>query len=227
MKYNGITKDTLFLLSDNRFRDSREFYEEHKEELKAGITVPMRQIASIIGQELLPLDELMNVNPVKMVSRIFRDTRYTKDKRLYRDNMWIMFMRDKHQWQCYPCFWFEVTPSEYSMGIGFFGSEPGLMTTFRKHIRENPFEFKEIAENCESVGGKLYGEEYKRMPADCPEGMERYWCKKQFGFIFESQNTDDLKDEGIIDIIREKFDKFSLLYTFMLKISDEYFSRGE
>ena len=35
MEYNGITLDSLFLLAENRFRDSKPFYEEHKEQLKA------------------------------------------------------------------------------------------------------------------------------------------------------------------------------------------------
>ena len=96
MKYEGISRETLFLLADNRFRNSKEFYDEHKEELKSGITVPMRQIAGIISSEFAKLDPLMVTNPVKMVSRIRRDTRYTKDQSLYRENMWIMFMRDKH-----------------------------------------------------------------------------------------------------------------------------------
>ena len=89
MNYDGISRETLFLLADNRFRNSKEFYDEHKEELKSGITVPMRQIAGIISSEFAKLDPLMVTNPVKMVSRIRRDTRYTKDQSLYRENMWI------------------------------------------------------------------------------------------------------------------------------------------
>ena len=125
------------MMADNRFRNSKAYYDEHKEELKAKMTVPMRQIAGILGEELLSLDPFMNTVPTKMVSRIRRDTRYTKDKSLYRENMWIMFMRDKHQWRGYPCMWFEVTPTAYSYGVGFFGDEPGLMAEFRKHLREN------------------------------------------------------------------------------------------
>ena len=33
MIYDGITRDSLFLLADNRFRDSKAYYEEHKEEM--------------------------------------------------------------------------------------------------------------------------------------------------------------------------------------------------
>ena len=95
MRYDGITRNSLFLLADNRFRDSKAYYEEHKEEIKSGVTIPMRQIAGVIGEELLSVDPLMNTIPTKMVSRVRRDTRYTKDKSLYRENMWIMFMRPK------------------------------------------------------------------------------------------------------------------------------------
>ena len=148
MNYDGISRETLLLLADNRFRYSKEFYDEHKEELKSGITVPMRQIAGIISSEFAKLDPLMVTNPVKMVSRIRRDTRYTKDQSLYRENMWIMFMRDKHAWTGYPCFWFEVTPRNYSVGVGFFGAGSAQMKTFREELAARKDEFLKAAAKC-------------------------------------------------------------------------------
>lgn len=227
MEYKGITRDSLFLLADNRFRDSRDFYEEHKEEIKSGVTVPMRQIAGIIGEELLSVDPLMNTIPTKMVSRVRRDTRYTKDKSLYRENMWIMFMRPKHDWVGYPCMWFEVTPRDYSMGVGFYGDEPGLLETFRKNLRERPDEFKEAADLCKKAGSYFFKRQYKRPFPGCPEGLEEYYNAKDVGFITFSGDLDDLKDERIIDIIRGTYQLFTPMYKFLLGVSDEYFSKGE
>lgn len=227
IEYQGIKRESLFLMADNRFRDSKEFYEEHKEELKSGMTEPMRQIAAIIGEELFSLDELMQTNPVKMVSRIYRDSRYTNDKHHYRENMWIMFSRDKHQWRNYPAFWFEVTPTDYSMGVGLYGNDIGVMNLIRQHIRENPSEFKKIIKKCESTGAVPYGSEYKRIPAGCPKGLEKYYGRKEFGFISTYDTLDDLADPGIIDIIRKNFSAFSPLYSYLLSIADEYFSEGE
>lgn len=223
-KYDGITRDSLFLLADNRFRDSRDFYEEHKEEIKAGMIVPMRQIAAAVGTELYPFDPMMQLIPTKMVSRVRRDTRYTRDKHLYRDNVWIMFMRDKHQWINYPCFWFEVEQTGYSMGIGSFGSCSGLMEVYRKNIRENPDEFLKIVKKIEKSGADMCGDYYKKMPADCPKGLESYYCCKNLGFIKYSTELDDLKDENIIDIILKEYKLFAPLYSFLLKTADEYFS---
>ncbi len=227
MKYDGITRESLFLLADNRFRDSKAYYEEHKEAIKNGVTVPMRQIAGIIGEELVSVDPLMNTIPTKMVSRVRRDTRYTKDKSLYRENMWIMFMRPKREWVGYPCMWFEVTPREYSMGIGFYGDEPGLLETFRKNLRERPEEFKKAADKCVKSGSVFFNRKYKRPFPGCPEGLEEYYNAKDVGFISFSGDLDDLKSEKIIEIIRGYFQAYIPMYKFLLSVSDEYYSKEE
>lgn len=227
MEYKGITLETLFLVADNKFRDSRDFYEEHKEEIKENYTVPVRQIAAIIAPELLYLDSLMETNPVKMVSRIRRDTRFSKNKEMYRANIWAWFGRNKKQWANYPSFWFEISETDYSMGIGIFGGIPGLMQTFRKHIREKTEEFAAACKSCESAGAHLFGDTYKRLPADCPEGMEKYYIQKNFGFIVYSNELSHLADDTIIEIIKKNYKKFAPMYTFLLGVADEYFSKGE
>ncbi len=227
MEYKGITSDALFMLADNRFRDSKAYYEEHKEEIKSNVTVPMRQLAGIIGEELLAVDPLMNTIPTKMVSRVRRDTRYTKDKSLYRENMWIMFMRPKHEWRGYPCMWFEVTPREYSLGVGFYGDESGLMETYRKALRERPEEFKKAVKSCLKVGAMFSSRKYKRPFPDCPEGLEEFYNVKDFYFISFGPDLSDLENENIIDIMRGTYKAYTPMYKFLLSISDEYFSKGE
>ena len=227
MEYKGITREALFLLADNRFRDSKTFYEEHKEEIKSSVTVPMRQIAGIIGEELLAIDPLMNTIPTKMVSRVRRDTRYTKDKKLYRENMWIMFMRPKKEWHGYPCMWFEVTPMGYSMGVGFYGDEPGLLETYRKALRERPDEFRKAIKSVNKTDSMMFKNKYKRPFPDCPEGLEEFYNLKDVGFIKYSGELEHLESEIIIDIIREVFNAYIPMYKFLLNVSDEYFSKGE
>ncbi|MBR6702636.1 MAG: DUF2461 domain-containing protein [Clostridia bacterium] len=221
-KYDGITRDMLFLMADNRFRNSKAFYDAHKEEMKAGITVPLRQIAEQVVPDLLKLDEKIVSIPVKMVSRFRRDTRFTKDQSLYRDHMWIMFMRDKHAFTGYPAFWFEITPSAYSMGVGMFMTSPAQMNLFRKHLREKTAAFKKAAAKCEKNGSLIYGSEYKRMPADCPPGLEPYYGRKEFGFIKYSDSLDDLSDERIIDIVKSVYKDYSDMFGFLFEIAEEF-----
>ena len=73
--YTGIKPESIELLCLNRFNDSRSFYEEHKEELKQGITVPLRQMVLDLSDVLLDIDDEMYLDPVRVHSRIHRDTR--------------------------------------------------------------------------------------------------------------------------------------------------------
>lgn len=162
--FKGITRDTLFLMQLNRFNDSKAFYEENKEKIKADMTVPMRQIAAAFGDMMLKIDPFMNTVPTKMVSRVRRDTRYTHDKHLYRENMWIMFMRPKKEWRMYPCMWFEVTPSAWSCGVGTFETSADYMEVFREHLRNDPQGFKKG-----SKVGARHGSSARRRVLQAPE----------------------------------------------------------
>lgn len=123
--------------------------------------------------------------------------------------------------------WFEVTPREYTMGVDFYGDEPGLLETFRKNLRERPEEFAKAADLCVKVGSYFMKRQYKRPFAGCPEGLEQYYNAKDIGFITFSGQLEDLEDEKIIEIIRGTFKAYSPMYKFLLSVSDEYFAKGE
>ncbi len=57
--FKGIKPESIELLCLNRFNDSKEFYEEHKLELKEGITVPMRQIVLDLSGLMYEIDDKM------------------------------------------------------------------------------------------------------------------------------------------------------------------------
>lgn len=220
--FSGIFPEARMLLAENRFRDSRDFYEENKERIKEIAVEPMRQIAGILGNELSALDPYMNTVPTKMVSRVRRDTRYTKDQHLYRENLWVMFMRPKHEWPHYPCMWFEFTPRAYSLGIGLFCQTPGLLEFWRKGIRENPEAFCEAVAACEKTGAVIDTDCYKRPKEGCPEGLEKYYNCKSVYFMIASENLTDLEDETIIKKLKKYYKGFSSMYEFMLQVADAY-----
>lgn len=93
--YSGIKPENIELLCINRFNNSKPFYEENKERLKQGITVPLRQMVLDLSDVLYDIDDKMYLDPVRAVSRIARDTRGNRSKEKYRENMWVFFRRYK------------------------------------------------------------------------------------------------------------------------------------
>lgn len=224
MKFNGISAEARLLLSENRFRDSKDFYDENKERIKQSAVVPMRQLAAIIGEQLSAADPQMVTDPVKMVSRIRRDTRFTKDQHLYRENMWAMFMRSKYDWPQYPCMWFEFTPKSYSLGVGLFMQTPAVLEYWRRAIRDNTDEFRDALKILEKTGAVLEGEQYKKLKDGCPEGLEKYYNCKNVYFIIYSENLNELEDETIINKLIPLYKTFIPMYKFMLNVSDRFTS---
>ena len=66
--------DTLFLLSENQFNDSKAYYESVKETLKQKATVPMRQIWSDLSEKLFSIDFcLRNITVFVLLDSIKRN----------------------------------------------------------------------------------------------------------------------------------------------------------
>ena len=78
--FKGFEPDIFTLLELNKFNDSKDFYESVKDEIKKKAIEPMRYLASDLSEELYKIDDKMNLIPSKMVSRIRRDTRFSKTR---------------------------------------------------------------------------------------------------------------------------------------------------
>ncbi len=49
----------------------------------------------------------------RTISRIYRDTRFSKDKSPYKTTMWVTFKRPVKEWQNAPAYFFEITLESY------------------------------------------------------------------------------------------------------------------
>lgn len=221
--FDGISIESLMLLAQNRFENDRNFYEANKDKLKTGIINPMRQIAQALLRDMYEYDEEMVLDPVKMVSRIRRDTRYTRDKSLYRENSWIMFMRSKKINPYVPCFWFEISPNSYDFGVGTYAVKSRLMELYRNKINNDTEAFRKAVNACKSVGAEFYGDFYKKEKENnLSDDLKIYYSVKRFSFFKSSNNISDLSDESIIDKARETYKHFNLMYQFMLDVATEF-----
>ena len=222
--FKGYDRDTLMLLAENRFNDSKTYYESVKETLKQKAIVPTRQLCSDLCEELFALDSQMNLVPSKMVSRIRRDTRFAKNKEMYRDNIWCMFMRHKHEWQHQPCMWFEFMPGGYTIGVGIFNAEPKYLDVYRDFLLENIDEFRKAVKSVQSADVMIDVECYKKpKPGDekIPKDLKPYYNAKYLYFMHYSSNVEDLFSGKILEEIRKCIRAYAPLYKFLIKVMEK------
>ena len=222
-KYDGITSDSLFLLARNRFENDKSFYEEHKNEIKKGVITPVKQIINALIDDMFSYDSRMVLIPWKMVSRIRRDTRYSKDKSLYRENVWVMFMRDKKSNPYIPCFWLEIFPDKYTCGVGTFYTNATYLEIYRKQVISEPDRLRKAIKSCKDAGAVLSMDSYKKAkPGDCPKDLIEFYNIKDLYFKCDFYNITDLEKPDFIEEIRQKYRAFYPLYEFFIDVTDKY-----
>lgn len=186
--YRGITPEALWLLAENRFQNSKEFYESKNRHQGAGAAsnaANLRRAGGTDGENRWKI----SVIPSRMVSRIRRDTRFTKDKTLYREHVWATFMRPKKEFPCSPAFWFEITPQGYTYGVGYYSTTPQLMQAYRDAILADPATFRRAVRRAERAGFAFGGESYKKAkPGDVPEDLRAYYNRKD-AFVCRETRT--------------------------------------
>ena len=82
-----ISEKTLEFLWENRIKNNRDWYMEHKKEFQEFVLQPMIELVEKLEKPLHKIDPLLIIVPKvgKSISRVNRDIRFSKDKTLYRD----------------------------------------------------------------------------------------------------------------------------------------------
>lgn len=228
--FKGFDPNGFMLLEMNKFNDSRDFYESVKEDIKRMSITPMRQLAMDLSDELYAVDDKMNLVPTKMVSRIRRDTRFSKNKEMYRSNVWCMFMRDKHQWRFMPCMWFEFFPNCFTYGVGMFHAQPSDLEVYRKILAENQDEFRYALRQMEIAEAFPELDSFKK---DKPgtdkiaDDLKCFYNARYFLFAHHDNDMSKLIDGSIEQELRYAIRVFAPMYKFLLKVTDEIYEKGE
>jgi uncharacterized protein (DUF2461 family) len=227
MSYTGISSEGLFLLSQNKFENSKEFYEAHKAQIKALVFTPMQQIVEDLAGDFSRLDPRMNLLPGRAVSRARRDTRFSKEKHLYRDNVWITFTRPKEEPMVWPCMWFEIKPEqgEWNAGVCPYAAEPGYMQFLRPRMEKDAEAFLAAADQAIAAGASMLPEPFKREKyPDAPMSLKPYLNAKSFIFMHTSKDMALLARPALIDELRRLYAAYGAMYKWLQGAAEGYLS---
>lgn len=222
--YLGITANALDILFEIRLHDSKEYYESRKQEYRKFVVEPMASLVSAVSETVLAIDDKMQVIPAigKSISKVRRDTRFSRDKSLYRDSVWFFLRRHGCSWLDAPGFWFEIKQDYFSYGVGLFCARPAMMEQFRKTVLANPAKFEELANQLKSLDGYFAdGESYKKEK----EGSERLspaarelFNKKELFIAKKRTDFNILAEKDFAIELRNDFERLADFYKFAMTV---------
>lgn len=222
-KFTGFSRKTLKFLRGLNANNNKTWFEAHRADYENYVLGPLRNLVTDLGDFMLDIDLCFEITPAvnKTISRIYRDTRFSKDKSPFRSTVWITFKNQNKDWTTRVCgYFFELSVSAYRYGMGFYNAAPAIMSKFREQIDENPKEFnKVISFFPKQHTFVLEGEKYKRIiDKSKPEKIQEWYQRKNMYLVCNRKIDETLFSRKLVDDLISGFGMIAPLYLYLQKI---------
>ncbi len=202
--FRGYTQETVDFLWGIRFNNNREWFTPRKEFYQRCLLRPTRDLGEQVYQALSA--ELEGEPLMLKVSHIYRDARRLFGRGPYKDHLWWSVAVGDRDWTGRPTFFFEISPEDYSYGMGFWEAGSELMGRWRRRIEERPEELASLVRQIDRQGiFTLRGPAYAKPKGDVGPLLQPWYQKKSLHLercvpLDETIFTPTLADRIIADL---------------------------
>lgn len=218
MSFLGFYNETFRFLFEINLNNNTEWFEKNRDRYKQFVQQPLKELAKELLPTALKLDPDFNQSLNATVSRIRRDTRFTKDKSPYRNHMWIAFRHPNTHLSDGCSLWFEISPMGYRYGIGFYSAESNYMQRYRAKLIAEPQGFLEMAAVLEENGFYYMADSYKKQHfPNATDEIKHFVNVKSFAWTKSVQGVSELIEPS--DIKQRLINDFLLLKPMYLLIN--------
>ncbi|MBA3015460.1 MAG: DUF2461 domain-containing protein [Proteobacteria bacterium] len=222
-KFDGFSSETFHFLENLRDNNHKQWFDLHKSDYQDHVLKPLQALVGELGQFMLSIDSDFEVTPAlnRTISRIYRDTRFSKDKSPYKTSHWITFKRPKKEWKDYPAYFFEISPSSYRYGMGFYSASRQTMDNFRKSIDLHPGAFfSAISFYAKQRIFVIEGDEYKRpLKTDTPMELQEWYNRKNLYLVSNQQKKGTGIDKTLISNLMHGFEIVEPFYHYLCRVA--------
>lgn len=221
----GFSPATLDFLRNLQKNNNKVWFEKNRSLYQKVLLKPLQELVLDLQDTISDIDPHIETRPLinRAISNIYRDIRFSRDKRLLKDRMWLVFKRPSKEWtERLPAFYFEINTESYLYGMGYYSASPSLMNALRKAILTNPAKFRKAIAFYKPPQNKLRleGEYYKKPPVgDYPPDLKEWFNLKTFYFGCERKPDRLLFSRQLADELRNAFIQLAPLYQFLISLS--------
>lgn len=220
-----VTPEFFSFLVENRLHDSKAWFEAHREDYNRLVLGPLRGLVTEMASILLAVDPELVVQPAvgKTISRIFRDTRFSRDKSAFREHMWLSFHREKAgRFEPIPEMYFDLGPEGYSYGCGWYCPGTELMDALRKLLLEGDKDAKKAVRTAARQSRfVMEGTEYKRPKhPDAPPELYHWVNRKDIYFTAAGSDPAFLYAADLGTRVAEELAALKPIYQLFWKAQD-------
>jgi uncharacterized protein (TIGR02453 family) len=159
-----FSDETIAFLNELAKNNNREWFDSNRADYERVIVEPTKAFAMTMATAL---EAETGRYYASKIFRIFRDVRFSKDKRPYNTHIRISFTSEKGPTA--PGYFFSLEQDHLVLGAGVFTYEKADLDNFRRRIDgHDGTELQKIAAKLAGMGVRLSDPELKRVPAPFP-----------------------------------------------------------
>ncbi len=168
LPFPGFKPKLIQFLTQLNKNNNRDWFAKHKSRYEEDVLGPALEFVEAFAKPLHRISPLFLAEPKKIggsVMRIYRDTRFSKDKTPYKTNVGIQFRHQMGKDVHSPGYYVHIAADECFLGIGIWHPDNPTLAKIREAILSDPQKWKKCsASGPFSRDFNLAGDSLKRPP---------------------------------------------------------------
>ena len=168
--FPGFPPEALQFFRGLARNNKREWFLPRKPLFEEKVKEPMRQLVDALNLALHDFAPEYETDPDKAIFRIYRDVRFSTDKKPYKEHIAATFHRRGTTTHGQAGYYLAISQKEVAIGGGVYMPEPPELLAIRQRIAERHEEFRRIlaARPVRKLLGNLQGHQLSRIPRGFP-----------------------------------------------------------
>lgn len=220
MPSDHFSAESIAFLKDLRTHNNKLWFEQHRRVYETYLLNPLRELTIRLGATLFAINPQLETRPQigKTISRIYRDTRFSRSKLPLRDTVWLSFRDRSLPNEDTPSFFFYIEVEEWGYGMGFWQASTAAMEEIRARLIAQPKQaLKLLRDHNLQKEFALGGEKFRRpRPADLPPEVLDFYNHRSFHFIRRRKIGKPLFSEKLWEEIAAGFRALGPIYRYVV-----------
>ena len=170
--FSGYPKESLLFLQQLASHNSKDWFNDNKAHYEQLIRGPSLAFIETMEPHLHAISPRFLASAKKSggsLMRVYRDTRFSKDKTPYKTNIGIQFRHEVGKDVHAPGFYVHIEPANCFLGVGIWHPDTQTLSKIRDFILGNPASWKAARdEKAFAKAFSLAGDSLKRPPRGYP-----------------------------------------------------------
>jgi uncharacterized protein (TIGR02453 family) len=226
-EFAGFPRELVAFYRDLAENNDREWFNERKDSYKANVLAPAQQFVMALGERLRILVPRIVADPAASgrgsIFRIYRDTRFSKDKSPFKTYLGIFFWEGPGKKMENPGFYFHLEPPKLLLATGIHVFPRPVLKAYREAVVDPELGAALVSaiDQVRSSGPYRVGEQhYKKVPRgyDASHPNAEYLLFNGLTASVEGDIPNELYSAAILDYCFDRFEDLLPLHRWLIQL---------